>query len=306
MINYYDNLNLNGTSELISGARIHIRPSSDKVSLSAHAFSGAQTSPIVEVKTSTGSDIFKISNSMIDLYADLRANSGSNLVMSSHSTRIISGHYIAPLISNALLSGSLNANSTRITSLSPATAMSDAVTLNQTNTAISGSLFFRGASSVMSATSIADTAEVVMFSKVISGIISGDQIELEMLGTINNSSSNPRLYSYTANLGSFAVQINDATTTADSPSNEAVLKLRAVFSIASASNAGCILMSDRTGIAAPNATVAVAESNRVFGTTSTNLTGVKTASLGIYSDSTDTRQDFTLHSYSVRKLPNML
>lgn len=306
MINYYDNLNLGGTSELLSGARIHIRPSSDKVSLSAHAFSGAQTSPIVEVKTSTGSDIFKISNAMIDLYSDLRANTGSNIIMSAHSTRIVSGHYIAPLISNALLSGSLNANSTRITSLSPATAMTDAVTLNQTNTAVSGSLFFRCASSAMTSNEIADTSEVLLFSKVLSGIVAGDQIELELFGTIENDSSNPRLYTYTANLGTFSVSLGDSISTSPGASDQAILRLRAIFSIAGSASAGCIFMSERTDIIAINTPATIAESNRLFSTTASNLTGVKTASLGIYSDSFDTRQDFTLHSYSVRKLPNIV
>ena len=66
-----------------------------------------------------------------------------NMDFGSLSSRIISGHIVAPLLQSAALSGSLDANMYRISELQYGTSIYDAVNVGQLNDSISGSLIHK-------------------------------------------------------------------------------------------------------------------------------------------------------------------
>jgi len=299
MINIFDDINLGGVSELLSGT-LHARPSSDKPSIRAIGFSAGQTSPIVEVTTSSGSEVFKISNAMIDLYADTRVNSG-NLILQSHSTRVVSGHYVAPLISNAVLSGSINANSIRITSLAQATAMSDAVTLNQLNTSISGTLLYSLSSHPAEEIDELSTT-ALQVGGVTVNISNGDRITVDAVVGITNDSGNDRTYTYTFEVGTFTIDVTHPTLITSDTSNLAISRVQGSVSVAGAAKIGGALMVDGIQPTVANATATAYDPAWSYNIDSSNQTGSKTVALKVTSDADDARQMLTLFHLTLMKI----
>lgn len=139
MIYINDNLYLQNFAEIISGARITLRPSSDIPSLVVDPYSGSQTSAIIEVHNSSGGDLFKIkANPLIEFYADERHYNTANVIYNNYATRIVSGYYVGPLLGSASLSGNLDAKSFKIANLALGTAGGDSANMNNVNAAISG------------------------------------------------------------------------------------------------------------------------------------------------------------------------
>ena len=137
----YTSLDFDGNASIENTTRVDIYSVVDVISLEVRGFSVAQTSSIISVLDGNGSAVWKILGSgILEVYKDTKTIAGAHHIYSNHATRIISGLYITPLINNAVLSGTTNANSTRITDLTAGTSARDAANVTQVNSAISGQI----------------------------------------------------------------------------------------------------------------------------------------------------------------------
>lgn len=130
MIPFYDHLNLLSTAQIISGAKISLTPISD-VEILTIIPTVSHTTDLVHVYNSSGQDLFRISNAMLDIYSDVQYNGNKTISFMNSSTRIVSGLYVGPKLQNSVLSGALNASNFKINNLANGTSTGDAINLSQ-------------------------------------------------------------------------------------------------------------------------------------------------------------------------------
>lgn len=144
---------------------------------------------------------------------------------------------------------------------------------------------------------------VTILSKGIT-IAAKDQISIEMWFSILNNSTATRVYTATANCGSFSVSGGATVGVVASATSRTLTKMSVQFSISATNLAwgqmtapSTAIVATNTGIAPNNNTMPAAWNNTV-----SDLTGVQTVSFQITSPSTTATQTLTLNSYTIRKI----
>jgi hypothetical protein len=134
-------------------------------------------------------------------------------------------------------------------------------------------------------------------------VATGDQIEIEVIGTFLNNSGGTVTPNVRFTLGSLNVDLGDGTTSATNATNRSLWVITgrwAVFSTSSAIFGG----ETRHGTAAAANTAmstALATNRSIWQTTASNLTGTVTCAVGFRSSTNTATQSFTVHSWRIRK-----
>lgn len=131
----------------------------------------------------------------------------------------------------------------------------------------------------------------------------GDTIEIEIIGTILNNSGGTRTLTFESDIGAVNVTCADGTTIAASATNRAPIKLRAVWSIKSKTEAGVVLFAERAVPVAADtgSSIAVTQYRHAWQTTATDLTGTQTVRLRCLSSAATATQTFHVHSYFINR-----
>jgi hypothetical protein len=157
-----------------------------------------------------------------------------------------------------------------------------------------------------SATSIASTSDVTVFTTDLASVVAGDTIDVEVAMTILNNSGATRQYTITIDFdNAFDVEMVTAENMPASATNRKPLIFKSVCSI-SASNLANLLarMEEWVSVASGTDGVAVTtENSRMsWGTTSSDLTGTLTVNVKVRSDNAASTQTCHLHSVIIRKM----
>ena len=174
-------------SSFISGVlMLDIYPFDDRTALAIRMSSTSQTKDLVRIMDSGENPIWKITGSpIIEFYKDTNFKSGANIVHNAHTTRIVSGLYVRPLLNTAILSGSLDANSTKINNLTAGSSALDAVNVDQMNTAVSGAVNVNqmnlAVSGLITAT-VAFTNKTLLNTNDLGGLVGAKGIKFPIFG----------------------------------------------------------------------------------------------------------------------------
>jgi len=170
-----------------------------------------------------------------------------------------------------------------------------------------GSSPVKFADAPMNAVNAASVTLVDLVSKTVT-VTAGDTIEIELEGTILNNSGGTRTYTFEAELGAFGVTCLDGTTVAASATNRAPIKLRAVYSVKSTTEAGVVIYAERAapGAADTGLSIATTTYRHAWNTSASNFTGSQAIKLRVLSSAATATQTFTVFSYRVTQHPQAL
>lgn len=140
-------------------------------------------------------------------------------------------------------------------------------------------------------------------SQSVNGIAIGEQIELEVWGTLYiNTGVGPVTLTLHVELGAFTLAIQDTVTIADHASHQCPVHIKASFAVETTSSVGVVAKMHRGAPVASNSGVAAASHLMGWNTASNNLTGTQTLRARFTSDSAFNTQNFALFTYTIRKL----
>jgi len=134
-------------------------------------------------------------------------------------------------------------------------------------------------------------------------VATGDQIEIEVIGTFLNNSGATVTPNVRFTLGSLNVDLGDGATSATNATNRSLWVITGRWSVFSTSSA-IFGGETRHGTAAAANTAmstALATNRSIWQTTASNLTGTVTCAVGFRSSTNTATQSFTVHSWRIRK-----
>jgi len=141
-------------------------------------------------------------------------------------------------------------------------------------------------------------------------VAAGDTITVQAFGTVLNNSGTTRTYTVQATISSGAntltCNVADGGSIAASATNRAPHSFRAVFSVASSTNAAVVLESSRSVPGAANTGLSTAGTQIRQGwqvSTSSFIGSTVTVTLAMRSSATAATQTFYAHSWSITKTP---
>jgi hypothetical protein len=145
-----------------------------------------------------------------------------------------------------------------------------------------------------------------LISETIS-IDAGDQIDVQLVGTINNNSGTTRTYSWRFTVGSMTLVVSDGATVAASATSRAWFKLNATCSVIATNSTMQTMDLWRTGpVAAGTVSSSATTSLRtVWSTQAANLTGasVSVKIEGVTNGTGGTSQTMYVHQFKIIKTP---
>lgn len=151
---------------------------------------------------------------------------------------------------------------------------------------------------------INSTSNVNLVSRALT-ITANTTILIEAWWTLNNNSGAVATYTYGCGIGSTTVNAGDSTTHAASASNRAVHYTQCKISVSSTTLTRLWLRNDRSVPGAANTGLTGAQASRYARQTSTaNLTGTQTVTLGVRSSTTTATQTATLESWRITVHPS--
>lgn len=156
-----------------------------------------------------------------------------------------------------------------------------------------------------------NVAMTTSYANLISETISidaGDQIDVQLVGTIQNNSGTTRTYSWQLTVGSMTLVVSDGATVAASIANRAWFKLNATCSVIATNSTIQTMDLWRTGPVAANTSSSSATGSlrTVWSTQASNLTGasVSVKISGRTSATTaGTTQDMYVHQFKIIRTP---
>ena len=150
-----------------------------------------------------------------------------------------------------------------------------------------------------------NTTYADLCSKVLT-LAAGDQIEIEVAGTILNNSGAVATYRWQLAIGSMTLEIIDGTTVAASATNRAPFHIRARAAVLSTSSAGCTMTTERSVPGAVNTGLSTAATTIRMGhqVSASDLTGAQTCELRMRSSTATATQTATVHSWKVTQIPS--
>lgn len=159
----------------------------------------------------------------------------------------------------------------------------------------------------MTAANVASTSLVDLASRTVT-VAAGDTLEMEVHGSILNNSGATRTYTFEAEMGGFNATCQDGTTIAANATNRSPIKLRAVWSIKSTTEAGLLIYAERASPVAADtgSSIAVTTYRHAWQTTASNFTGSQTVKLRCLSSASTTTQTFYVHSWTLAHRPQAL
>jgi len=134
-------------------------------------------------------------------------------------------------------------------------------------------------------------------------VATGDQIEIEVIGTFLNNSGGTVTPNVRFSLGSLNVDLGDGATSAANATNRSLWVITGKWSVFSTSSA-IFGGETRHGTAAAANTAmstALATNRSIWQTTASDLTGTVTCAVGFRSSTNTATQSFTVHSWRIRK-----
>lgn len=152
------------------------------------------------------------------------------------------------------------------------------------------------------AVNVNSAGAVVLGTKTIS-VSTGDQVEIELIGSFLNNSGGTVTPNVRWTLGSFSTTIADGTTSATNASNRSVWRIRGNWSVQATNNvifAGEFRHGTAAAATAAQNT-ALATNRSVWNTSTANLTGSVVCEIRMFSTSLTATQTFTVHSWKVTK-----
>ena len=208
-----------------------------------------------------------------------------------------------------------SASATDLTTGTVATARLGTGTANNTTflrgdqtwaTPAGGSNEVKFADAANNGVNVASTTLVDLIGKTLT-VTAGDTLEIELFGTIQNNSGTARTYTYEAELGAFGCTCVDGTTV-PAGTNRATIKLRAVFSVKTTSDAAVVMYAERGGQTPADTGVSIATTSyrHAWHTSTSNLTGSQTIKFRCLSSNATATQTFYVHSYVIRQYPQAI
>jgi hypothetical protein len=134
-------------------------------------------------------------------------------------------------------------------------------------------------------------------------VSTGDQITIELVGSFLNNSGGTVTPNARFTLGSLNVDLGDGTTAATHATNRSAWFMRGTW-VVSASDSAVFAGEFKHGAAAAANTgmnAVLATSRSIWQTTTSNLTGTVTCSIGLRSSTNTATQTFYVHGWSIKK-----
>ncbi len=135
-------------------------------------------------------------------------------------------------------------------------------------------------------------------------ISAGDRIKVRVHGTVVNNSGVTRLYSVVGSLGALNITLTDGSPVGASATNRSLRYIEAIFGVHSTS-AAWVNLRDTVYGAAALGTGATTTANLLGGSqqSSSNITGIQTLNIAMYSNVATPTQSFELTSWELTQIP---